>query len=336
MIILDATRIRNAVSLIAVGLYDTERQAEKTPNKYPVSPFLQKGMNIFLADRYFVGNVQSHEHSDIYSFCKHYLSAPLCEWFSDWDPSIQAKIKDRLPMIWSLDALALEMGNNRYECSEECLDLVNILETDNIIESTEQRMVYDELRQLSQNDYTRIRRFIIEHPEATISEYQSLFRSYIKNDHAKKALDNAYKACDALYVLHPGVKRYMADPGVYEIELSQFCDNLGLEWELWPRLDKYDLAIHFKNGKYWTLDVKAYKNAYILQDKIRADGGYPRDEKFDEGFIVVPNDKIKASKQKEHYTRIINNNCFADEPNVSCVKLSEIKRAIKKEAGNHE
>ena len=126
------TRIRTAISLIAQGLFETQESIKENPDKYPVSPLLQKGINIFLAERYFSGEVYDFKYADIHSFSQHYLAKPLQDWFSDWNHVVQKEIQNSLPLVWYLDPLARKDTDTEYACTQECYDLIDSLETNDL------------------------------------------------------------------------------------------------------------------------------------------------------------------------------------------------------------
>ncbi|NEP83977.1 MAG: hypothetical protein F6K39_41165 [Okeania sp. SIO3B3] len=68
-----------------------------------------------------------------------------------------------------------------------------------------------------------------------------------------------------------------------------------VEVELWPGIDRYDLRLQFKD-EVWSVDVKDYKDAYRLGQKIKNDKLYNIGSlSWDQGFYVFP-----TYRQQQH------------------------------------
>ena len=366
----DITRIRTAISLIAQGLYDKQNQLKKDPSHYPYSGLLHRGCNMFLAEKYksFLKRSESNEekyeslsqeelqtifqYGNITSFAEHYLTKEISEWFNDWPASAQAELKLKSPTLFCLPNLAETDPHFGYSCTESCLDLIDSLERKDIIGAIEQRTVYDELKKMNQEDYIDTRRFIIENQTISKIDRMAFFESHNNNQFVLNAVDNAYQKVDDEYFTRKyGVEKYIAQPGIYEIQLEEYCKSLGLECQLWPGRDNYDLKIVFPNKTIWVIDVKAYKDATNLAWKLEGleiDKFSLQDDNtksFSEGFIIIPNDIFKngASRYtKKDYISLINktlnrvspgNQTFGiDFPYWQCLTISDIKKLIKEEA----
>lgn len=76
--------------------------------------------------------------------------------------------------------------------------------------------------------------------------------------------------------LSRGVWRWTTVPGLIEVALYQALEARGLNPDLWPDLDAYDLHVAAGAGDRKTtfsIDVKDYSNALLLARKVQADGG---------------------------------------------------------------
>jgi hypothetical protein len=92
--------------------------------------------------------------------------------------------------------------------------------------------------------------------------------------------------------LKRGIERFWFYPGRSEIRLYEKLTELGLQVELYPDRDRYDLRVTFPDGKVWALDLKDYSNPYLLVKRL-GDEPIPKDPPWDESYIVVPNERKK-------------------------------------------
>ncbi|WP_201776582.1 restriction endonuclease-related protein [Allosalinactinospora lopnorensis] len=82
-----------------------------------------------------------------------------------------------------------------------------------------------------------------------------------------------------------GVWRYTCVPGLAEIALRDRLVERGLQVQLWPSLDAYDLAVHIENRKETLrVDVKDYTSATALSELIHAQEG----DRGGAQWLVVP------------------------------------------------
>jgi REase associating with pPIWI_RE/pPIWI_RE three-gene island domain Y len=92
--------------------------------------------------------------------------------------------------------------------------------------------------------------------------------------------------------LKRGIERFWFYPGRAEIRLYEKLTELGLQVELYPERDRYDLRVTFPDGKVWALDLKDYFNPYLLVKRL-GDEPIPKDPPWDEAYIVIPNERKK-------------------------------------------
>jgi hypothetical protein len=92
--------------------------------------------------------------------------------------------------------------------------------------------------------------------------------------------------------LKRGIERFWFYPGRSEIRLYEKLTELGLQVELYPERDRYDLRVRFPDGKVWALDLKDYSKPYLLLKRL-GDEPIPKDPPWDEAYIVVPNERKK-------------------------------------------
>lgn len=132
------------------------------------------------------------------------------------------------------------------------------------------------------------------------------------------------KAVDAKfeYRLKKGVARYISYPGFAELEIDELCKKLGLNSQLWPDHDKYDIGITFDDGSYWGVDAKTYKNPKFLGSKIANDNIFQTVE-VERGFYVIPDN---VAKKVPKYIQICNS--FLKNNKFTCVTMSKFKRIL--------
>ena len=92
--------------------------------------------------------------------------------------------------------------------------------------------------------------------------------------------------------LKRGIERFWFYPGRAEIRLYQKLIDLGLEVELYPCCDRYDLRVTFPDGEVWAIDLKDYFNPYLLVKRL-GDEPIPSDPPWDVAYIVIPNERKK-------------------------------------------
>jgi hypothetical protein len=92
--------------------------------------------------------------------------------------------------------------------------------------------------------------------------------------------------------LKRGIERFWFYPGRAEIRLYEKLTELGLQVELYPACDRYDLRVTFADGRVWALDLKDYYNPYLLVKRL-GDEPIPSTPHWDEAYIVIPNERKK-------------------------------------------
>lgn len=320
-----------SVSLIAVGLYNAESAIKEAPTSFQINNMFRKGYHMFLELRRTFGNVEDFNYDHITSFFDHFLLNPLHEWFHDWDKKAQEMIQENEPTIYTLDALLRPSPEIGYMCTDSCMEFLNSLNF-NGLEEMEQKRVYKELIKLDQRDYVYLRRFLIENQEVDHKDMTSAVMRYSDNTDAITVLKKAYDQCiqDNGKIIHKmvrGVRQFIADPGIYELQLADFCEAKGLRWELWPEKDRYDLKITFDNNEIWAIDVKAYSNANCLRNQIVKDGGFPKGN-YTKGYIVVPTEKAMYLGSTKEYTNVVQRYFKIYQPYIQCITTDTLKRRI--------
>ncbi|MBO1346173.1 MAG: hypothetical protein EBE86_001645 [Hormoscilla sp. GUM202] len=101
--------------------------------------------------------------------------------------------------------------------------------------------------------------------------------------------------------LKRGPRRFVAAPGRAELRLADKLEELELEVKLWPNFDSYDLRIVFPDGDAWAIDVKDWKDPFLLARKVKQqEPPIPSDPPWTQAYFVFPDDR---KQQRSDYKR---------------------------------
>jgi len=117
------------------------------------------------------------------------------------------------------------------------------------------------------------------------------------------------KETEGVRCLKRGIKRFIAVPGLAELRLEKKLQKLGVQVELWPNFDSYDLRIVFPDGEAWAVDVKYWANPFLLARNVKP---IPNDPPWTQAYFVFPNER---KKQRSDYVRAFCNHCHLIEKN---------------------
>ncbi len=182
---MDETKFNKMLYAIAVGLYEKERC-----DKYVYSNHLMYGLNMLSALA--VQNHQLQMLAELHesAFLEKYATRPVKEWFLGWDEVFFEKVSC-FPLFQTDALITLDDGYS-FHITEECSDLYKDAE-DDLFKALEQRIVYHKMKELSEADYTAVRRFIIEHPVCTDKELRKFKRIHPTKE-IQDVIDMAYEA----------------------------------------------------------------------------------------------------------------------------------------------
>lgn len=124
--------------------------------------------------------------------------------------------------------------------------------------------------------------------------------------------------------LNRSLRRFISAPGLAEIRLARKLEQLGLDVELWPEFDRYDLRIKFPNDDVWAIDVKDWANPFILARQVRP---IPVEPSWSHAYFVFPNER---RKQRPDYMRAFRNHCRILNSLTDAAFEDEIIRKIRK------
>jgi hypothetical protein len=107
-----------------------------------------------------------------------------------------------------------------------------------------------------------------------------------------RRLKRKIKLPDNCLKLKRGIERFWFYPGRAEIQLYQKLVDIGLDVELYPECDSYDIRIKFNDGEVWALDLKDYSNPYLLVRNL-GDEPVPSEPEWNVAYIVIPAERKK-------------------------------------------
>lgn len=168
---MDETKFNKMLYAIAVGLYEKEY----SDGKYAYSNHLMYGLNVLSALA--VRNAQLQVLAELHesAFLEKYATRPVKEWFHEWDEAFIETISC-FP-LFQTDALITLDGGHSFHITEECSDLCKGTEYD-MFKALDQRMVYEKMKELSEADYTAVRKFIAEHAVCTMQDLRKFKMSH--------------------------------------------------------------------------------------------------------------------------------------------------------------
>lgn len=191
---MDAAFLRKAFALIAKGLVEKELLLQKEPTRYPYSKTLQHGMNMFLAASQQVGHAGDAvlKYADESAFLNRFITEPIAEWFCSWDSDVIETLNLQEEPFWGYQAFAYRRNENIYTPSSECYEFLETQDSD-IMDGTDERVLYEKMIILDQEAYCRVRRYIIENPVITLEKRRDMSLKLADNPKAKDAFQFAYE-----------------------------------------------------------------------------------------------------------------------------------------------
>lgn len=190
---LDAAFLRKSFTLIAKGMIEKEQLLQKEPIRYPYSKTLQHGINMFLAASYQIGTVEDiMKYADETSFLEHFILKPISEWFCEWAPNMVDRLKLQDELFFSYGAFAYRRSGNLYSPTSECYEFLETQDGD-IVDGTDERILYEKMIVLDQETYCKIRKYIIVHPIISIEDRREMLLELAGDQAAKEAFQFAYE-----------------------------------------------------------------------------------------------------------------------------------------------
>ena len=153
---MDTAFMRKTFALIAKGLIEKEQLLQTEPTRYPYSKAMQHGINMFLAASQWAGSQAAVEYPDEVSFLTHFITRPVEKWFDTWESGAVEQLHLQEEPFYAYDAFAYQKAGNVYVPSSDCYEFLETQDSD-IMNGTDERILYEKIITLSQEDYCRVR-----------------------------------------------------------------------------------------------------------------------------------------------------------------------------------
>lgn len=109
-----------------------------------------------------------------------------------------------------------------------------------------------------------------------------------------------------LRLLAAPLRTYVTGPGLVELELEARLLDLGLQVDMWPSFDDYDLRIRFPDGTVWAIDAKDRRDARLLGLSMKR---LPRLRDWQCFYLVAPDHRLDLGG---NYLARFNAHCAPD------------------------
>lgn len=164
---------------IAFGLQ--EKLSRPNPEEYTYGLLLRQGINMFSALTVEFSGMKGDSLKEYLMslnetemICKRFTYS-VSEWFEGWDETVIQDLQsscfyDIGPLVY------LDEDEKKYILTDECLDYLDSQESD--LSAIDEHKVFNLMKQLSQDNYVYIRKFIIEHPLLTEIDRKNLLLRY--------------------------------------------------------------------------------------------------------------------------------------------------------------
>lgn len=294
---------------IVSGLYEKEQSTDK----YPFSEHLLYGMNLLaaLAFRQNQTGILMNLHEE--SFISEYAAKPVKAWFEGWSTDFLAQVSSY--DLYKTGPLVLLHGKN-FEITEECADLYSNTEAD-LFSALEQNQIYRMMKELPPEQYTAVRKFIVEHPVCTEKELRA-FKIRRNEPEIWAIINTAYEDIPENSFHCPECGWTMTFHGIQAYCCNQSCTKGDLSAAKLKPLDptEYKRVIHgvmrymCLPGKL-ELEIQAQAEQYGCKTVL-----WPENDRYDIQ-ITLENGETWAIDAKTHrnpYTlasAIKTDNCFA-------------------------
>lgn len=114
------------------------------------------------------------------------------------------------------------------------------------------------------------------------------------------------------------LRRFIANPAVTELRLAEVLRDMGLQVELWPQFDAYDIRITFPDQHVWAIDVKDWSSPELLARSVKSIPTYPP---WSRAFYVFPDER---RREREDYKRAFTSRCNQLSKEVAAIYEGEL------------
>ena len=294
----DLTKLKTAMQLITSGLYEKDRKKEK--EQYFYSKHLIHGINLFQSLNYKY-NYEQFDFEQLHEqkFITDYAMKPVKEWFEGWKNTENMKLEEQ--EFYHMGELVGDIGSNMFYVNDCCEDYVQYYVEKDIIAGIEQRVVYECLRVLEQDDYVYLRKYLIQHPIIDQDEMRKLKLRYFQNNPALDAIEKAYEEIKEDCYICPKCGWTLTQWKTKMICQSRCCTEGKYPTEKLTKIERNSGKFRLKRGvmKYICVPGKLELNIleYCQKNKIQS-FLWPELDKYDIG-IVFDDGEIWAVDAKQ-------------------------------------
>ncbi|MEU1803026.1 hypothetical protein [Streptomyces sp. NPDC019937] len=101
-----------------------------------------------------------------------------------------------------------------------------------------------------------------------------------------------------VFQLSRPLRMFVTSPGLAETDLEAgLKEKYGIQAEMWPQYDAYDLRVPLPGGRHWAVDVKDRVNPVLLARTLTP---FRTEPPYDRAFLVVPRYRFR---ENEAYAR---------------------------------
>ena len=223
---------------IAFGLQEKLRRPN--PEEYKYGLLLRQGINMFSALAVEFSGIRGDalrayliSLNETEMICK-VFTRPVHEWFNGWDEEILYALKNTC--FWDIGPLIyLDEVERTYTLTGECLDYLDSMETDLV--SIDEHIVFDLMKQLSQDNYVYVRKFIIEHPLLTDLERKNFLLHFNNEQIIMDLVELAYEQTPEETYCCPNCSWTMTFKGLQPLCCHRDCVEIPIVKEKCRRVD---------------------------------------------------------------------------------------------------
>lgn len=181
-------------SYVAFGLKN--KLGMLNPEDYKKGLLLRQGINMYCALA-LKRSVKTGDNLDKFlsSFSETKMiysvfTRPVKEWFLGWNEAIIAQLEEC--DFYEIGALInVNKVSKAYSLTDECYDYLDASEKD--LTAIDEKAVYNQMKNLPQEVYVSVRKFIIEHRLLTNTERKKFILAHENNEEIRKIIENSYE-----------------------------------------------------------------------------------------------------------------------------------------------
>ncbi len=185
--------MRKTFALIAKGLIKKNSFCKRNRQGIPTAKLYAASNQYVFSCKSMGRESVALEYSDEASFLAHFITRPIEEWLDTWESEVVEQLHSREEPFYAYDAFAYQKASNAYVPSSDCYEFLETQGFSDIMNGTDERILYEKIITLSQEDYCRVRRYIIEHPIITLEDRRTMSLELADDPMARDAFQFAYE-----------------------------------------------------------------------------------------------------------------------------------------------